>query len=40
MRNSKLYRQNRSFMWLNVILAIVVIAIVAAFMYFSGYNIF
>jgi len=27
-------------MWLNVVLAIVVIAIVAAFMYFSGYNIF
>ena len=40
MRNSKLYRQNRSFMWLNVILAIVVIGMVAAFMYFCGFNIF
>lgn len=40
MRNSKLYRQNRSFMWLNIVLAIVVIGVVAAFMYFCDINIF
>lgn len=40
MRNNKLYRQNRIFMWANIILAIVVIAVVALFMYFCGFNIF
>ncbi len=40
MRNSKLIRNNRTFMWANIILGIVVIAVVALFMYFCGYSIF
>jgi hypothetical protein len=40
MRNSKLIRNNRTFMWVNIILGIVVIAVVALFMYFCGYSIF
>jgi len=40
MRNNKIYHKNKLFMWTNVILAIVVIGVVALFMYFCGYNIF